>query len=79
MNAILTAPDIKPIFSTAEENIKLRKRIKELEDSIAVDDLCIEVNRGKVVFTGGNDGGGNTARLPAGEIPEAANTNTRRA
>ena len=69
-----------------EENRKLRRELSDVCDKLAdvylriyLNGADIEIERGRKVIYHGNDGGGNTARLPAGEIPESAGSNTRRA
>ena len=51
----MSAEELQAVFSSADENVKLKARIRELESRIAVDDTYVEIERGKVVFVRGND------------------------
>ena len=43
------------LFSSADENPKLKAQIRELESRLATDDTYIEIEHRKVVFVRGND------------------------
>ena len=51
----MSAEEVQAVFSSADENVKLKARIRELEARLATDDTYIEIVRGKVVFVRGND------------------------
>lgn len=63
----MSAEEVQAVFSSADENVKLKARIRELESRLTIDDTYIEIERGKVVFVRGNDRRGNPPELPAGE------------
>ena len=62
-----------------DENRQLRRDLMIAYSRLYFSSADIEIDHGRMVIRYGNDGGGNPARLPAGEIPEAAGSHTRRA